>query len=95
MTTKPCSRRPLAAELLSRILARAWRESPWGAVCKLLDVAEHTLINPVRAGKIKLTCVGGRRLWMQRDVLAAAAILGKDSPAIHAVVTAGTSLDLK
>lgn len=66
-----------------------------GQVCKLLDVAEHKVINPIRAGKLQVPNVGNRRLWMPENVLAVAKILGKDTLEIRNVIAAGTSLDLQ
>ena len=50
-----------------------------GQLCKLLDTPEHNIVNKIRAGKIHVQCVGGRRLWNPPEVARIAKILGKDS----------------
>jgi len=54
-----------------------------GQVCELLQTPEYRVINPVRARKVHVPNIGGRRLWSAENVLAVARILGKDSPEIR------------
>jgi hypothetical protein len=54
-----------------------------GQVCRLLQTAEHRVINPIRQGKVDVPNIGGRRLWSAEHVLAVAKLIGKDTPALR------------
>ena len=54
-----------------------------GEVVRLLSVPEFRLTNLERLGKLSVPLVCGRRAWMQEHVLAAAKLLGTDTPTIR------------
>jgi predicted site-specific integrase-resolvase len=51
-------------------------------VARLLGVAEFTLQNQIRAGRIHVPQMLGRRVWSALEVRQAATVLGKMTPAL-------------
>lgn len=64
-----------------------------GQVCRLLETAEHRVINPIRQGKVHVPNIGGRRLWSASHVLTVARIIGRDTIEIRELVTAAQKVE--
>ena len=64
-----------------------------GAVCMLLGVSEHKLVNLIRARRLTVPIEQGRRKWTEEIVREAARLVGRDAGDLRAAFSSGAAAE--